>query len=181
METARLILNLPDPTGRIPELAGQLLPVQEQVQAILQRQVTEVQQAGSRVREQVGDYLLLVHAVVSDRLDLTTLTQPIDGVVNAANSAVSIDSVIARQSELENLYATLVQQVDCQATEILETLREQESDQLLPVMKPIVPVKVVRVAPKPVLESVEDVDDYLNTLRTLLMQEIAQNKRVRLE
>lgn len=181
VETARLILNLPDPTGRIPELAGWLLPVQEQVQAILQRQVNEVQQAGSRVRERVGDYARSVHAGVSDRLDLTTLTQPIDGVVYAANSAVSIDSVIARQSELENLYATLVQQVDCQATEILETLREQESDQPLPVMKPIVPVKVVRVAPKPVLESVEDVDDYLNTLRTALMQEIAQNKRVRLE
>ena len=93
---------------------------------------------------------------------------------------VSIDSAIARQSELENLYVTLVQQVDRQA-EILETLRDQESDRPLPVIKPIVPVKVVLVAPKPVLESVEDVNDYLDTLRTLLMQEIAQNKRVRLE
>lgn len=33
-----------------------------------------------------------------------------------------------------------------------------------------VPVKVVWVAPKPVLESVEDVNDYLNTLRMSLMQ-----------
>ena len=91
---------------------------------------------------------------MSDRLDLTTLTQLIDRVMDAANSAVSIDSAIARQSELENLYVTLVQQVDRQAAEILETLRGQESDQPLPVMKPIVPVKVVRVAPKPVLYQV---------------------------
>ena len=181
VETARSILSLPDPTGRIPELSGLLLPVQAQVQAILQRQVTEVQQAGSRVRERVSNYARSVHTDVSDRLDLTTLTQPIAQVAHAADSALSIDSAIARQSELENLYVTLVQQVDRQATEILETLREQEPDLPLPVMKPIVPVEVVRVAPKPVLESVEDVDDYLNTLRTLLMQEIAQNKRVRLE
>ena len=180
METARSILNLADPTGRIPELGGRLLPVQDQILLILQRQVTQVQQAGSRVRERVSNYVISVHEGVSDRLALTTLTQPIDRIVHAANSAVSIDSAIARQSELENLYVTLVQQVDRQATEILE-VEGQESDRSLPVMKPIVPVKVVRVAPKPVLESVEDVDDYLNTLRTLLMQEIAQNKRVRLE
>ena len=139
-----------------------------------------MQQAGSRVRERVGDYARSVHADVSDRLALTTLTQPIAQVVHAANSAVSIDSAIARQSELENLYVTLVQEVDRQATEILE-VEGKESDQPLPVMKPIVPLKVVRVAPKPVLENVEDVNDYLNTLRSLLMQEIAQNKRVRLE
>lgn len=182
VETARSLLNLPDPTAQIPQLGGLLQPVQDQVQAILQQKVAVVQQTSNRVREQVGDYARSTHGTVIDRLDLDPLIQEIEQVNRAASSAISIDSAIARKSELETLYSTLVQRVDRQATEILEQLRAQP-DPENPVMqvKPIVPIKVARVAPKPVLETAMDVEAYLTALRGTLMKEIEQGKRVRLE
>jgi hypothetical protein len=182
VETARSILNLADPTAQIPQLGGLLKPVQDQVQAVLQQQVAAVQQVGQRVREQVGTYAQSAHGTVIDRLDLTTLTQGIDQVTRAATSAVSIDSAIARQSDLENLYSTLIQRVDQQATQILEQL-SQRPDPEHPVVqvKPIVAVKVARVAAKPVLETAADVEAYLTALRGTLMREIEQEHRVRLE
>ena len=182
VEMARVILSLPDPTARIPELGNLLKPVQAQVQAILQRQVVELQQTSSQVRERVGNYARSAHAAIADRLDLVALTQPLDRVATAASDAASIDSVIARQSDLESLYSTLVQQVDQQATEVLAALQAQETpDQPAPVVQPIVPVKVVQVAPKPVLCTAEDVEEYLMALRGRLMQEIEQKHRIRLE
>jgi len=182
VETARSILNLADPTAQIPQLGGLLKPVQDQVQAVLQQQVAAVQQVGQRVREQVGTYAQSAHGTVIDRLDLTTLTQGIDQVTRAATSAVSIDSAIARQSDLENLYPTLILRVDQQATQILEQL-SQRPDPEHPVVqvKPIVAVKVARVAAKPVLETAADVEAYLTALRGTLMREIEQEHRVRLE
>jgi len=182
VETARSILNLADPTAQIPQLGGLLKPVQDQVQAVLQQQVAAVQQVGQRVREQVGTYAQSAHGTVIDRLDLTTLTQGIDQVTRAATSAVSIDSAIARQSDLENLYPTLILRVDQQATQILEQL-SQRPDPEHPVVqvKPIVAVKVARVAAKPVLETAADVEAYLTALRGTLMREIEQENRVRLE
>ena len=182
VETARSILDMTDPTAQIPQLGGLLKPVQDQVQVILQRQVAEVQQIGSRVREQVGDYARSAHGTVIDRLDLTPFTQEIEQVNRAARSAISIDSAIARQSDLENLYLALIQRVDRQAIEILEQLKEQpDSENLVVQAKPIVPIKVARVAPKPVLETAADVEEYLTALRGMLMREIEQEKRVRLE
>lgn len=182
VERARSLLNQPDPTAQIPQLPGLIKPVQDQVQTILQQQVAEVQQVGQRVREQVGNYAQSAHAAIIDRIDLTTLTQSIDQVTRAANSAVSIDSALARQSDLENLCSVLIQKVDQQATQVLEQLQGQP-DPEIPVVpvKPIVPVKVARVASKPVLETAEDVDEYLQALRGTLIAEISQNKRVRLE
>ena len=182
VETARSLLNLPDPTAQIPQLGGLLQPVQDQVQAILQQKVAAVQQTSSRVREQVGDYARSTHGTVIDRLDLDPFIQEIEQVNRAASSAISIDSAIARQSELETLYSTLVQRVDRQATEILEQLKEQpDPENPVVQVKPIVLIKVARVAPKAVLETAADVEDYLTALRGTLMKEIEQGKRVRLE
>ena len=49
------------------------------------------------------------------------------------------------------------------------------------VQKPIVAVKVARVAGQKVLETEQDVEAYLAALRGELMREINQDKRVRLE
>ena len=144
--------------------------------------MAEVHQAGSRVGEQVGEYARSAHESVIDRLNLTPLMQQIEQVTRAASSAVSIDSAIARQSDLKSLYPTLIQRVDQQATEILGQLREQPNPND-PVIqpKPIVAVKVAGVAPKSILETAEDVEGYLMALRGRLMKEIEQEKRVRLE
>lgn len=182
VERARSLLNQPDPTAQIPQLPGLIKPVQDQVQTILQQQVAEVQQVGQRVREQVGSYAQSAHAAIIDRLNLTTLTQDIDQVTRAANSAASIDSAIARQNELEGLYSTLLQKLDQQAIELLsQTPPSDDPDTPPPQIKPIIPLKVASVALKPVLETVEDVNEYLDALRGKLMTEIEQNKRVRLE
>ncbi|MCY7283001.1 MAG: BREX system P-loop protein BrxC [Cyanobacteria bacterium CAN_BIN43] len=190
VEMARSILGLDDPTAQIPRLSGLLKPVQDQVQAILQQQVAEVQQTSRRVREQVGNYARSAHDAVFDRLDLATLTQEIEQVTCSAKGSISIDSAIARQSELENLGSALISKVDRRATEILEQLERQRqidvpgdpATEVKPmVVKPIVPVKVARAALKPVLETAEDVEEYLMALRGILMRQIEQENRVRLE
>lgn len=42
-------------------------------------------------------------------------------------------------------------------------------------------MQVVKYAPKPVLETAEDVESYLGALREALLGEIEQNRRVRIE
>lgn len=182
VDRARSILKLSDPTAQIPQLNALLKPIQDRVQVLLQEQVAVVQQTGHRVQEQVGEYAKTAHGSVIDRLSLTPLTQRVKQVALAANSATSIDSAIARQSELESLYSALIQEIDQQATQILEQLSQQEAtDEPIVPPKPIVPVRVLQVSTKTILETSEDVDEYLAALRGTLMAEISQNKRVRLE
>jgi hypothetical protein len=50
-----------------------------------------------------------------------------------------------------------------------------------PTVKPIISVQVARLAPKSVLETTNDVENYVESLRQALLAEIQRNQRVRLE
>ena len=76
----------------------------------------------------------------------------------------------------------LLEKVDGLAHEIHLTQQPKtDSEDKQPIVKPIVPVQVAKVALKLVLETPQDVDAYLEALRQALLEKIQQNNRVRLE
>jgi Family of unknown function (DUF6079) len=174
----RQILEMSDPTQKVPQLGLLLQPVQAHVQAKLSAQRERVVTAGERLREKVGTYATQAHAAVAGRLDLPQLTQPIAQVLTALGQAQTIDSAIARQSELERLEGQLLQSVDEAAAKLLKQEAPVEGGG--PVAKPIVTVRLTQGINQSVLESAEDVDAYLEQVRQLIMAEIEQGNRVRL-
>lgn len=175
------ILAMADPTARIPELAMLLKPVKDEVQKALTTKIYQVQAKGKTVRQELAEYVTSAHQVISAQLELTNITQDIDKVVNSATQVASIDSAIAYQSELQNILPQLLEKVDRQANEIHQQQPRTDSNDEQPIVKPIVPVQVAKVALKLVLETPQDVDAYLEALRKTLLDKIQQNHRVRLE
>ncbi|NJN39339.1 MAG: hypothetical protein HC790_12530 [Acaryochloridaceae cyanobacterium CSU_3_4] len=175
----RQILAMPDPTTQVPQLGLLLQPVQSQVEAKLLAQRERVTALGNRLREKVGTYAVEVHPSVADQLDVSGLKQPIDQVITALTQAQTIDSAIARQSELERLEGQLLKQVDEAAAQYLAA--QAPAAETVPMAKPIVTVRVGQVHTLSVLESAEDVEDYLEQVRLAIMAEIEQGNRVRLD
>lgn len=177
------ILAMPDPTSQIPRLKTLLQPVQVATNTVRKGYVAEVRTAGQVLKEKLETYGRDNHAAVVDDLNLTGVLQQIEArTAGLESGTLTIDSAIARKSELVGLEAALYQQIDREAAQILAARHSDESDEV-PVMvqKPIVAVKVARVAGQKVLETERDVEAYLTALRGELMREINQDKRVRLE
>ncbi|MBG1271115.1 BREX system P-loop protein BrxC [Nostoc sp. WHI] len=181
VDLVKQILAMSDPTAKIPELAMLLLPIKDKVQEALKTQIYQVESKSKAMREKLAEYVTSAHEDISAQLDLSNITQDIDKVVTSVNQVTSIDSAIARQSELESILPQLLQKVDQQANEIIQRQSNNGSNGKATCVKPIVSVQVARVAPKPLLETLQDVDVYLEALRKTLLDEIQQNNRVRLE
>ncbi|MEH2319966.1 BREX system P-loop protein BrxC [Nostoc sp.] len=181
VSSAKQILAMPDPTAKIPELAILLKPVQEKVQEVLQSQIAQVQTKAKTMREDVGKYITSAYGDVSTELDIASITREVDNVVNAVSQVANIDSVIARQSELEGIKTQIFQTVDAQAIAIIQNRVNLDNNENQPVVKPIVPVKVREIASKNLLETEQDVEDYLAVLRSTLIEKIQRNNRIRLE
>ena len=158
-----------------------LKPVKDEVQKALTTKIYQAQAKGNTVREEIAKYVASTHQDFSAQLDLTNITQDIDKVVSSASQVASIDSAIAHYSELEKMLTPLLEKVDGLAHEIHLTGQPKTDRDELPIVKPIVPVQVARVALKYVLETPQDVDAYLGALRQTLLEKIQQNNRVRLE
>jgi len=184
VESVKQILAMADPTAKIPELAMLLKPVQDKVQEVLSKQIYQVQTKSKEVREKVADYITSAHPEIADKLDLGNIAQELDQVVNSGSQVASIDSAIAHQAELEKMLTPLLEKVDQQAQEFIQTqINTDFSYKTTPVAKhkPIVVVQVAKVTTKLVLETPEDVDIYLEALRKELLDKIQQNNKVRLE
>ncbi|MBD2597906.1 BREX system P-loop protein BrxC [Nostoc spongiaeforme FACHB-130] len=179
VDSVKQILAMSDPTAKIPELAMLLKPVKERVQETLTNQIYQVQTKSQTMREKLAEYVTSAHQDVSAQLDLTSITQDIEQVVTFVPT--SIDSAIARQSELDHILPQLLQKVDRQANEIIQRQSKNGSYSQATCVKPIVSVQVARVATKSLLETPQDVDVYVEALRKTLLDEIQQNHRVRLE
>jgi hypothetical protein len=173
IEQVRQILAMPDPTSQVPQLGQLLQPVQALVRERLQAQRDRVAATGVRVRDKVGQYAIDAHPQLAAQLDLAQLTQPIDRVTIALEQAQTIDSAIAREIDLERLEQQLMAQVDTAAAML--------SGGEVTVTKPMVTVRLSQVAGKSILESSQDVDEYLERVKMAIVAEIEQGKRVRLE
>lgn len=192
VETAQQILGLSDPTKRIPELKTLLKPVQLRVQEVLRSQIAQVQQQSQKLREQVQVYVTQAHGDLGDRLDLNLAE--LDRVMATANQSATIDAAIARSSELTNLYSTLINRIDQQAIALQQQSQAAASREAssatstvspdpkpLPTVKAITVIRATSAVTKPILETDEDVKEYLNNLGRMMIKEIRQGKRVRLE
>lgn len=184
VDSVKQILAMADPTAKIPELAMLLKPVQDKVQEVLSKQIYQVQTKSKEVREKVADYITSAHPEIADKLDLGNIAQELDQVVNSGSQVASIDSAIAYQAELEKMLTPLLEKVDQQAQEFIQSqINTDFSYKTTPVAKPkpIIVVQVAKVTTKLVLETPEDVDIYLEALRQELLHQIQQNNKVRLE
>jgi hypothetical protein len=179
VDQAKAILALGDPTREIPQLAIVLKPVQDQVRVMLQQRQQETTVAANRVREEVRSYAATAYGELSARLNLGEVTRAIDLAEGAVQQATSIDSAIARQSELEQVRSRMIAQVDQQAQALLN--QTVPGEQVEAPISPIVPVKLASLGGKPILETAAEVEQYLAVVRQTLMREIGQNHRVRLE
>jgi Family of unknown function (DUF6079) len=175
----RQILTMPDPTSQVPQLGQLLQPVQALIQVRLQTQRDRVAATGARVRDKVGQYAIEAHPQLAAQLDLAQLTQPIDRVTIALEQAQTIDSAIARERDLEQLEQQLMAQVDTAAATLLT--QQQLAGAEVTVTKPMVTVRLSQVAGKSILESSQDVDEYLERVKMAIVAEIDRGKRVRLE
>ena len=181
IEQVKAILELADPTSQIPQLVMLLKPVQDRVRAILQERQQQTTIEANRVREAARSYVASAYGELATRLNLVDVTRSIDLVEGAAQQATSIDSAIARQSELEQLRSGVIAQIDQQAQALLGQAVPGTKDRVELPMSPIVPVKLANLGAKPILETVEDVDQYLAVVRQRLIEEIERNQRIRLE
>ena len=192
VEMAQQILGLSDPTKRIPELKTLLQPVQLKVQEVLRSQIAQVQQQSLKLREQVQEYVTQAHGNLGDRLDLNLATVELDRVMATANQSTTIDAAIARSSELTNLYSSLINRIDQQAiglqqqSQAINSQGDSSSTATVPpdpkpLPKAIAVIRATSAVTKPILETEEDVKEYINTLWRSMIKEIKQGKRVRLE
>ncbi|MDB9446892.1 BREX system P-loop protein BrxC [Anabaena sp. CS-542/02] len=183
VESVKQILAMPDPTDKIPELVMLLKPVKEKVQGVLSKRIYQVETKSKELREKVNEYITSAHPEVAEKLDFSSITQQIEQVVSSSSQVTSIDSAIAHEAELQEMLTSLLTQVDQQAEQIIQTQLQSPGDNSTPVVKtkPIVAVQVVKVTTKLVLETPEDVNNYVEALRQELLHQIQQNHKVRLE
>jgi hypothetical protein len=153
-----------------------LQPVQESMAATLEQKRQETQALASTVGEDVGKYLESVHAQVIAPADREALLRPVAATVRSLDTITTIDSLIARQSDLERLRTEIPAQADQLANQ-----RVSDPENPTERTKPIVAVRVAAVADQVVLETAADVQGYVNKLRDRLMAEIDSNNRVRVE
>jgi ElaB/YqjD/DUF883 family membrane-anchored ribosome-binding protein len=177
------ILGMPDPTSRIPQLKGLLQPVKDSVAETLTQKRAETQALVGVVRDGLQQYVTSAHGLVADRMNLTTLLKPVEATALSLGGTSTIDSLIARQSELEQLRSRLPAAADEMANQLLAAEIPDTGDQQVvkPIVKPIVSVRVSALSDKMVLDTAGDVQDYVDKLRDRLMAEIEQNNRVRVE
>ena len=168
-----------DPTSRIPQLKMLLQPVQDRVKETFEQKRRETQVLVGSVRDRVGAYVTSAHGSVADRINLTALLKPVEATELSLGVTTTIDSLIARQSELGSLLTRLQAEADEMANLLLMEDVPEGMDK--PVVRPIVSVRVSAVADKVVLETATDVQNYVDKLRDRLMVEIEQNNRVRVE
>lgn len=201
VETAKQILALPDPTKRIPELKVILQPVQDRVREVLRSRIDTVQQQSLQMREQVQTYVTQAYVSqvsgdLGDRLNaiaLSSATADLDRVVAIANESKNIDAAIARETDLKSLYNSLISRIDEQAIAIQKEMQQEAQKQSqtsdmsdqppveIPVIKPITAIRATDLVTKPILETEEEVKEYVTALGRAMIKEIRQGKRIRLE
>ena len=176
VETVRQILSMIDPTAKIPQLPMLLQPVKDKVREVLQGQIEQAILLSEHIKQELVKYVK--DAYPTQQIDLGQYFTEIERAISVIKNATNIDSVMARQSELQGFGNKFRQQIDAVAAQIINRAREKTGSYSV---NPIVAMQVVKYAPKPVLETAEDVESYLVALRGALLGEIEQNRRVRLE
>lgn len=183
LETVKQILSHKDPTKRIPELPLLLEPIKKKVAEALGNYSHSIAKKTNKVKEDIARYVADTYTQVADALDIDSLQEKVDRVSNNGNGVKTLDSAIARGTQLDNLYQSSLQEIDRQAADILQKREQAAEDSpisLCITVKPVVFLQLSEVFPKNVIETPEDVDEYVGALKQALLTKIHQNYRVRI-
>jgi hypothetical protein len=182
LERVLAILCQKDPTRSIPELPLLLDPVKKKVAAQLTRYNEKLTDKARKVKEDMARYVTDHHATVADRLDLAGIQERVDRAIGSPDDIRHLDGAIAREAILDDLRSTLLQQIDRAAAALEKPPETTTANAAVPpAVKPMISLQVVDIAPKTVLETPEDVEEYIDALKRALLEKIESDYRVRIE
>ncbi|GGI84340.1 BREX system P-loop protein BrxC [Deinococcus wulumuqiensis] len=165
IEKARQLLASPDPTREIAGMAGQLRPVAAHIEDLLT-------QTRARVRQYLDSEVSRLQAIANElgAEETRKLTQPILDVRRRLDSVKTIDAAESAQLAVQEA-AHKVEQA------IIEAINREPD----PVVKPIRTLKARELTGKDYLETPEDINEFLETLRNQLTEAVQNGERVRLQ
>ncbi|MDL2342844.1 BREX system P-loop protein BrxC [Deinococcus sp. MIMF12] len=180
---ARDMLALPDPVKVIPQLSGLLKPVKAHVEELL---------AESKIRVQavLEDEVARLQAIAGELGPEATrkLTGPILEVRGRLEAARTIDAVESTQIAVQNAATRTEQDILRAINERARQVTPQPAgdqpgggETAQPTLKPIRTLKVRSITAAPYLESTQDIDAFLEVLRTQLEQALQNGERIRIE
>lgn len=165
IKAAEDALKLPDPTNELPKLVGHLKPVAAHIEDLLTATKTRVsEQLESEIKRLQG----IANELGAD--ETRKLTQPILDVRKRLEGAKTIDAAESSQLAVQEA-AHKVEQA------IIEAINREPD----PVVKPIKTLKAKELASKEYLETPEDIEEFLSTLRQQLTEAVDKGERVRLQ
>lgn len=165
IEKAREVLALPDPTRELPGLTGHLKPVALHIEELLAA-------AKQQVSEQLESEIKRLQGIATElgAEETRKLTQPILDVRRRLETVKTIDAAVATQVSVQEA-ARKVEH------DIIEAINREPD----PVVKPIKTLKAREVTTKEYLETAEDIEQFLSTLRKQLTEAVDNGERVRLQ
>ena len=165
---AKRILALPDPTRDIPQLGGMLAPVEKHVQELIE---CRKQAARTAWQEAVQATSTFAKEQGVEESRIPQLIEPLTTLESSIDQADSIDAAIARQAAVD----AARQQVDKAIIDHINVQVHTEDK------KPIKVVRPARFAEKEILETKQDIEAYVGTVRKRLLEEHEAGHRLRIE
>lgn len=183
-DDARAILYAKNDTvyRLLPKVSLLLAPVIQGVEKLL-NQARE--QALSQLAT-AGDNLRQAYASLTDNPAFTALLAPLERLEREVEQAKSIDTVLARGSQLQSLEA----RIHDQAKDLIKPIPVDPIDDPInpispsrpePPPKPIQVVHPVKLAVRPLLETESEVEAYIDRFSAELRRLIRENKRIQLQ
>lgn len=179
VQTAKRILALKDPTPEIPKLSGLLSPVLGHLKEVLEQ---ERQAALTACDNESRGAINLMDELTSWKVDPSPYTKPMLDLRERIEKAQSITALRAQLSEIKPISYKVT---DALTHRINQEMEKKGDDGTLggPVVavKPIKTLKANTYVKKAIIETPEDVEDYLDGLRKAMLKELAGQNRVRIE
>lgn len=124
VETVRQILLMTDPTAKIPQLPMLLQPVKDKVREVLQGQIEQAILLSEHIKQELVKYVK--DAYPTQQIDLGQYFTEIEGAISVIKNVTNIDSVMARQSELQGFGNKFRQQIDAVVTKLSTELEKKQ-------------------------------------------------------
>ncbi len=182
---AKRILTLADPTREIAQLASLLAPVEARVKELRDAYKAEAVAAWEAAQAELTS---LAQAEGLPQGELAPLLRPFNDLQSEIVAAPNIDATIARKARIAAVKSQLAERIVARLNELARQRAQASASQHGSVSaEPVTPVRQLKtfrpasVAPSSVLESEDDVERYLEALKTVLLQELAAGNKVRLE
>ncbi|GEM49168.1 BREX system P-loop protein BrxC [Deinococcus cellulosilyticus] len=178
VQTAKKVLSLKDPTGEIPKLSGLLSPVLSHLKEVLEE---ERKAALTACDNESRGAINLMDELASHRVDPSPYTRPMLDLRDRIEKAQSITALRAQLSEIKPISYKVTDALTEQINLAMSKGPDGGGDTVVVAAKPIKTLKANTYIKKAIIETPEDVEDYLEGLRKAMLKELAALNRVRIE